>query len=87
MSPQYAVSLCNIVVRQSENGDSRQMTLDKVLINIHSTSMVSKLSVSNKHDNFQIFGSSYSGCIVQRIRDKDGKYGGLRNSPVARRTH
>jgi len=50
------------------------MKLDKVLINIHSTSMVSKLIVSNKHDNFQLFGSSYSSCIVQRIRDKDEKY-------------
>jgi len=87
MSQQYAVSLCNIVVRQSENGDLREMKLDKVLINIHSTSMVSKLIVSNKHEIFRYSEASYSSCIVQRIRDKDEKYGGLRNSPVARRTH
>lgn len=49
MSPQYAASLCNIVVRESDlqNADLGPMTLEKALIDMDNNSIVSKLIVSN----------------------------------------
>jgi len=49
MSPQYAASLCNIIVRQSDfqNADLGPTTLEKALIDMDNNSIVSKLIVSN----------------------------------------
>src|SRR5438105_1639336 len=49
MSPHYAASLCNIVVRQPDfqNADLGPMTLEKALIDMENSSIVSKLIVSN----------------------------------------
>jgi len=49
MSPQYAASVCNIVVHQSDfqNADLGPMTLEKALIDMDNNSIISKLIVSN----------------------------------------